>query len=321
MDEWESKGLIHWPRRGTAGGFPRRRAAEPFDPAERSLTVPDVWTDIDRINQAAKERLGYPTQKPEALLERIVGASSNEGDLVLDPFCGCGTAVIAAQKLKRSWIGIDITNLAIALVRNRIRDTFGEKRNDDGKLVPVVDFEIIGEPFDLSGAEALAAQDPYQFQWWALGLVDARPVEEKKGSDRGIDGRLYFFDEPSGERTKQIILQVKAGHTGPTHVRDLLGTVEREKADIGVLITLQEPTKAMRECAASAGFYETPIMGVQQRYPKIQLLTVGQLLLGARIDYPAQTSVTFKKAPRAKRNTHRQTALGQEQQAGDEGEQ
>ena len=138
------------------------------------------------------ERLGYPTQKPLALLERIISASSNEGDLVLDPFCGCGTAVIAAEKLKRNWIGIDITHLAMTLIKNRLLDSFGEES------MP----RVIGEPVSIPDAEALAAQDPRQFQWWALGLVGARPVEHKKGADRGIDGRLYFHDEAKG-KTKQ----------------------------------------------------------------------------------------------------------------------
>jgi hypothetical protein len=151
--------------------------------------------------------LGYPTQKPEALLERVIAASSNEGDVVLDPFCGCGTAIVVAEKLKRQWIGIDITHLAISLIRHRLRDAFGEASK----------YQVIGEPVSLPDAEDLAKNDPYQFQWWALGLVGARPVEQKKGADKGIDGRLYFHDEPKA--TKQIIFSVKAGHTSVARVR------------------------------------------------------------------------------------------------------
>src|SRR5204863_4862084 len=145
-----------------------------------------LWTDISPINSQAQERLGYPTQKPEALLERIIRSSTNEGNVVLDPFCGCGTAIAAAQKLDRKWIGIDITHLAITLIRSRLTDAFAGTAK----------YEVVGEPVSIPDAVALAAADPYQFQWWALGLVGARPVEEKKGADKGIDGRIYFHDAP-----------------------------------------------------------------------------------------------------------------------------
>jgi site-specific DNA-methyltransferase (adenine-specific) len=250
----------------------------------------NVWTDIDPINSRAAERLGYPTQKPEALLERIIQASSNEGDLVLDPFCGCGTAVAVAQKFHRRWIGIDITNLAITLIRHRLRDAYGE----DVKQT----YRVVGEPVSVADAEALAAEDPYQFQWWALGLVGARPVEQKKGADQGIDGRLFFHDEPAASaNTKQIVLSVKAGHSGPAHVRDLRGVVEREGAAIGVLISMQDPTQPMRTEAASAGFYHSP--GWNKNYPRLQLVTIANLLGGKGIDYPPGEKLTFKKAPKA----------------------
>jgi len=249
--------------------------------------VHELWSDIAPINPQAHERLGYPTQKPEALLERIIRASSNEGDLVLDPFCGCGTAVVVAQREGRRWIGIDITHLAITLMKHRLEDTFGEE----------VQYQVVGEPVSPPDAEALAAQDPYQFQFWALGLVHARPAEQHKGADQGIDGRIYFHDDPSGE-TRQIILSVKAGHTNAAHVRDLRGVVEREGAQIGVLITLQEATQPMRSEAAGAGFYTSP----WGNHPRLQILTVAELLAGRRIDAPPsqQVDVTFKKAPRAK---------------------
>ena len=248
--------------------------------------VGSIWTDIYPINAVAKERLGYPTQKPEGLLERIIQASSKEGDTILDPFCGCGTTIAVAQRLKCRWIGIDITHLAITLIKHRLQDVFGNQAN----------YEVIGEPVSLPDAETLAQQDPFQFQWWALGLIGARPVEEKKGADRGIDGRLYFHDERVGGKTKQIILQVKSGHVGPAYIRDLRGVIDREKAQIGVLITLQEPTKAMRAEAASAGFYESEGWG---KYPRLQILTIEELFQGKQIQYPPQTSTTFKKAPKA----------------------
>jgi DNA modification methylase len=253
------------------------------------VQIDDIWTDINALNPVARERLGYPTQKPEALLERIVAASSNKGDVILDPFCGCGTAVVAAEKLTRRWIGIDITHLAVALIKSRLQDIFGE---------PIAaTYDVIGEPTTIQDATELAHSDPYQFQWWALGLVGARPVDQKKGADRGIDGRIYFHDQPTGEKTRNIILSVKSGHLGVAQVRELIAVIEREKAEIGALISLEEPTKPMRAEAAAAGFYVSPW---RTKHPRLQLHTVKELLEGARIDYPpTRANVTFKKAPRA----------------------
>jgi DNA modification methylase len=252
----------------------------------------NVWDDISPINSQAQERLGYPTQKPEALLDRIIKTSSNEGDVVLDPVCGCGTAVVVAQRMKRRWIGIDITHLAVNLIKKRLRDAFGDQVTST--------YDVIGEPTTLEESEALAKENPMQFQWWALGLVHARPYEQKKGSDRGIDGRLYFHDDRSG-RTKQIILSVKAGHVQVAHVRDLRGTIEREKAEIGVLLCLEKPTKPMLHEAVEAGFYESTSWG---KFPRIQILTIEELLAGKTIDYPrGAADATFKRAPRAKSAT------------------
>ena len=248
------------------------------------VSLQDVWTDI-RPAQGA-ERLSYPTQKPLALLERIIRSSSNEGDTILDPFCGCGTATAAAQKLDRPWIGIDITQLAISLVRYRLRDSFGKNCR----------YDVIGEPTSLQDATALAEQDPYQFQWWALGLVEARPVEQKRGADQGIDGRLYFHDEGRGGKTKKIIFSVKAGHVTVSQIRDLVGVINREKAQIGVFLSLNPPTAPMRREAASAGFYKSP----WGNHPRIQLLTIGDLLGGKGVDYPHAADVTFKRAKRVR---------------------
>ena len=251
------------------------------------VPLQDVWTDIRPIGSQAAERLGYPTQKPIALLERIIQASSNEGATVLDPFCGCGTTIAAAQTLGRRWIGIDITHLAISLIRYRLGDSFGKDCR----------FELIGEPTSLPDATALAKQDPYQFQWWALGLVRARPVEQKKGADRGIDGRLYFHDEGKGGKTKQIIFSVKAGNVTVSQIRDLVGVINREQAQIGAFLSLEPPTSPMRQEAASAGFYESP----WGKHPRIQLLTIEDLLDGKSIDYPHQAAdMTFKKAQRVR---------------------
>ena len=253
----------------------------------QGVLLGNVWTDIDPINSRAQERLGYPTQKPEVLLERIVKASSNEGDLVLDPFCGCGTAIAVAEKLKRRWIGIDITYLAINLVQRRLRDSFGEQLNP---------YEIIGAPTDLQGAEALKEINPYQFEWWAVDLVNARPAKDhKKGADTGIDGYINFFDDKSGQ-AKQVIVQVKSGYIGVNHVRDLKGVLEREKAAIGALITLREPTKPMLTEAAATGFYESK--DFPGRYPRLQILTIAELLAGKKLEYPTHRVETFAKAER-----------------------
>lgn len=268
----------------TKNGKPRRRNfLSDYDGSE----VDNLWLDIHPLGQSQAEALGYPTQKPEALLERIIKASSNKGDLVLDPFCGCGTAIAVAEKLGRNWTGIDVTHLAITLMKHRLRDIFGEE----------VIYQVVGEPTTLPDAEALAEEDPYQFQWWALGLVGARPVEQKKGSDKGIDGRIYFHDEGEGGKTKQVIISVKAGHTNVAHIRDLRGVLEREKAEIGVLITMQEPTQPMRTEVATGEFYESP--GWKRNYPRLQILTISNLLDGKGIAMPPTqwVSKTFKKAP------------------------
>jgi DNA modification methylase len=250
-------------------------------------TIDNVWR-LPCLQPAAAERLGYPTQKPESVLERIILASSNEGDLLLDPFCGCGTAVAVSQRLKRRWIGIDITHLAINLIKNRMKDAFGAKAK----------YEIVGEPVSVADAEELAATKPYQFQYWALGLVPgARPAEIKKGADKGIDGRLYFHDEGESGKTKQVIFSVKAGQLHAPYVRDLRGVIDREKAELGVLISMQTPTQPMRAEAASAGFYDSP-WGT--KHPRLQLLTVEELLNGKRVDMPPTGDLrTFKKARKA----------------------
>ncbi|MCD6326045.1 restriction endonuclease [bacterium] len=259
----------------------------------KGAPMDDVW-DIPVINSQAKERLGYPTQKPEALLERIIKASSNEGDIVLDPFCGCGTTVAVAQRLNRRWIGIDITHLAVTLMKYRLEHTFGDEIRSE--------YDVIGEPVSLSGAMQLAKENPYQFQWWALGLLGARPVEEKKGADKGIDGRLYFHDEAKGGETKQIIFSVKSGHVTSSVMRDLRGVIEREGAEIGVLITMLDPTKDMRKEAAGAGFYESATW--QNRYLRMQILTIEDILRGKGVDCPplGRTNVTFTRAAKAKKS-------------------
>jgi site-specific DNA-methyltransferase (adenine-specific) len=288
MELWDRQGRIYFP--SSKDGRLRRKS---YVDELKGMPIQNLWTDIEPIGAHAQERLGYPTQKPEALLDRIIEASSKPGDLVLDPFCGCGTTVAAAERLGRNWIGIDITHLAIGLIKHRLRDQFGTAISSQ--------YKVVGEPVSLPDAETLAAEDPYQFQFWALGLVGARPapLQQKKGADKGIDGNIYFHDDPRG-KTKRIIISVKAGaNITPAMVRDLAGTITREKAEIGVLITFAKPTKPMRNEAASADFYSSPMGGL---HPRIQILTIEELLDGKVIDYPSGSqsiNKTFKKAPKA----------------------
>jgi len=217
--------------------------------------------------------------------------------LVLDSFCGCGTTIAVAERLKRRWIGIDITHLAISLMRHRLHDTFGPD------LTP---YEVIGDPKDLESARALAEQNRYQFEWWALGLVDARPAQDKrKGADRGVDGYINFFDDNSG-KAKTVVVQVKSGHVNAAHIRDLKGVLEREKAPIGVLITLEEPSRPMLQESAAGGFYE-PEHFPGHQYPRIQMLTIKELLEGKEAQYPRMApAATFKRAQRHRRSTEDQ---------------
>ena len=266
----------------------RRLPSQMADEESQGVRQDDVWS----IGRVPPVKQLFPTEKPRPLLERLIKASSNEGDVVLDPFCGCGTAVVSAQLMKRRWVGIDITHLAVNLIRHRLQDMFGSTIERE--------YSVVGEPVSLPDARALAAEDPYQFQWWALGLVGARPAAQKKGADKGIDGRIYFHDERNGAKTKQAILSVKAGRTGVQHLRDLRGVIDREGAQLGVLITMQDPTRDMRTEAASADFYKSP----WGQHPRLQLLTVEELLSGTRIDMPPPgASITFKRADKAEAPT------------------
>ncbi len=258
----------------------------------KGVAIQSLWEDIEALGPQEKERLGYPTQKPLALLERIIGASTNPGDVVLDPFCGCGTAIAAAQTLGRAWVGIDITHLSIALQKYRLEAMF-----------PGITFKVIGEPEDIGAARQLALDDRYQFQWWALSLIKAKPLggqegskAGKKGSDKGIDGVINFLD--GGASTLQrIIVQVKSGKVKSGDIRDLVGTVQRENAAIGVFITLEPPTQDMTREAVTAGYYHSQSWG--RDYPRIQILPVADLLHGAEVKMP-QAHGTFKQAQKAR---------------------
>jgi site-specific DNA-methyltransferase (adenine-specific) len=278
MEQWDREGRLYFPA-DREGRIRRKRFADEL----KGMPIQNLWTDITEINSQAQERLGYPTQKPLALLERIITAGSTEGETVLDPFCGCGTAVHAAQKLKRQWIGIDITHLAISLIEKRLRDAF-----------PGIQYEVHGTPKDLGGAVDLAMRDKYQFQWWAVSLVNAVPFAgKKKGADTGIDGLIYF--KPEGKATEKAMVSVKGGeHVGVAMVRDLAHVVDREKAKVGVLITLAEPTGPMKTEAVKVGFYET----LYGKYPKIQILTIAELFAGKQPNIPLVDPSAFKRAAR-----------------------
>ena len=286
LEELEKAGRIYWPSKGAVPRYKR------YLDEMQGIPLQDIWNDILPVSAHAAERLGYPTQKPLALLERIINASSNPGDIVADPFCGCGTAIAAAQKLGRKWIGIDITHLSIALQKYRLESMF-----------PDIQFKVRGEPGDISTARQLAQDDRYQFQWWALSLVRAKPLGSqedgktgKKGSDRGIDGVITFIDD-AYNKPKRVLVQVKSGRIKPGDVRDLRGTVERENAAIGVFITLETSSKEMITEAVSAGYYHSPGWNVD--YPRLQVLTIAELLRGASVQMPPQYG-TFKKPPRVR---------------------
>jgi site-specific DNA-methyltransferase (adenine-specific) len=276
LDALDRIGRVLWPAKG--GGVPQFKQYIDDMPG---VALQDIFNDIPPISAQSAERLGYPTQKPEALLERLIRSSSNEGERVLDPFCGCGTAVHAAQKLGRHWTGIDITHLAISLIEKRLSDAF-----------PGIAYDVHGTPKDLQGARALAAQDKYQFQWWAVSLVNAVPYGgRKKGADTGIDGHIYF--KPDGKTTEKAIVSVKGGDkVNVAMVRDLGHVVDREKAKIGVFVTLAEPTGPMKTEAVKAGFYETEY----GKYPKIQILTIKELFEGKKPAIPLVDPTAFKKA-------------------------
>lgn len=253
--------------------------------------IDDIWTDVMSVQSYSDERLGYPTQKPEALLERIIKASSNEGDLILDPFCGCGTTIAVAERLKRRWIGIDITWLSVDLMERRLKDSFG------AELSP---YTVEGAPKDVASAINLGDRDKYQFQWWAVTQIGARPYQgKKKGSDTGIDGVMYFEDDMTTGKQEKIMVQVKAGkHVASPHIRDLIGVLDREKAAIGVYISIEKPTKDMQDEARKAGVFES-ITG--KMYPRIQMLTIEEIMNGKQPDYPFRDFGGFTPFKRAER--------------------
>lgn len=262
MQQLIDKGRIVQTRPGTVPQVKRYLDEMPGVPAQ------DIWTDIPIINNRSKEALGYPTQKPLALLERIIRTSSNAGDVVLDPFCGCGTAIDAAERLERRWIGIDIAYPAIQVIEDRLR-----------RWAPSARYELTGIPYDELSARMLAEKDPYTFQQWAVGRCKGRP--SGKGADRGIDGVIIYHT--ARQEYGRAVVSVKAGrHLNPGMVRELVGVVQREQAEAGVFVCVDGPSKEMRTEAHRAGRVDLP--GGDR--PKIQIVTVKDLIAGPDLGIP-----------------------------------
>jgi DNA modification methylase len=257
LDALDELKLIYWPKRGSIPQFKRY-----FDES-KGVAAQDIITDIDPLSPHASEKMGYPTQKPIELLERIIKASSNPGDVVFDPFCGCGTTIYAAERTQRKWIGCDVAILAVRLIRERLTDRY--------HLTEGSQFEVKGVPNSVDSAQALFKTDPFQFQHWAVERVEGYPTAKKTG-DQGIDGKLYF---ETRDGLRDMVLSVKGGMVRPTDIRDLRGVLEREdNAELAGFISLQEPSKAMREEAERAGFYTYNGLN----YRRIQLLTIKEIV-------------------------------------------
>jgi len=275
LEELDSLNKLYF----TKTGKPRRKN---YLDDYRGTELDNIWDDIPPIGQKQSESLGYPTQKPIELLERIIESSSNEGDVVMDPFCGCGTAVVAAEKLGRSWIGIDITHLAISLIKKRLRDHF-----------PNVEFTTVGEPESVEAARELFKQSAFQFEAWAVSLLGGQPFKSKGGGDTGIDGLLYFKDYQG--KYYKIIIEVKGGGYQPKDVRALGRVLEREQAPLGVLLALEAPTSGMQSEAAALGKWKMP--GSNREYPVLQIVTIEDIFAKRYPNLP-DTSETLKKAKR-----------------------
>jgi len=246
MQKAYDEGLVVQTKLGTVPRFKR------YLDEQKGRLIDDVWTDIPPIGAQAAERMGYPTQKPLKLLERIISASSNPGDIVLDPFCGCGTTVEAAERLGRKWIGIDIALRAVDIIKERLDKNFAGKKIYIEK----------GEPNDLASALRLANSDEYDFQWWAVRKLGGRPPKgvRKKGGDKGVDGEILFREPGPDGAIKRCLVSVKANKGTPGAVRELYGTIVQEKAACGILVTAEKPSDGLRKVARDFGGDTHPLI-------------------------------------------------------------
>jgi len=293
--------------------FPKKAGGQPMYKQYIGGGVPyqDIWAyqpntrgtlynSDEHIDQDVKylegedEKLKYDTQKPVGLLERILVTSSDPGDTVLDPFCGCGTAVDAAQKLGRRWIGIDVTHIAIGMIEDRMRSGY-----------PGIEFETIGVPRDLASAERLAAEDKHQFQQWACWHVGGYP-RDKKGGDKGVDGWFNYLTDDG--KIAQGVISVKGGeHLNPGMVRDLGRVMERDHHKFGLFITAAMPTKGVRDEIESHPLIETQ----WGRFPAMQVVTIAQFFHGPKPQLPPLISPTKKAARVETRVSHQKGSQGE----------
>ncbi|EKU96702.1 DNA modification methylase [Leptolyngbya sp. PCC 7375] len=296
MERLDSEGRLHFTNKG---GIRLKRYLDEM----KGIPLQSLWDDISPINSQAKERLGYPTQKPEALLQRIIEVATNEGDVVLDAYCGCGTTVAAAQKLNRHWIGIDITYQSIGLIMKRLTVSHGRSVIDSVK--------VAGVPKDMESAIALANREDdrvrKEFEKWAIQTYSKNRavVNSKKGADRGVDGFLLFLEDHGGEYGR-VIFQVKSGKVSSRDIRDLYGTMNREEACMGVFITLKPPTSAMLKEAKQYGLYDNKINS--ESYPVVDIVSVEGLLAGERLSVPMALEV-FKVLPKIADKSHKQLSI------------
>ncbi|WP_037460637.1 site-specific DNA-methyltransferase [Sinorhizobium fredii] len=287
MENARQAGLIH---QSAPGRVPRLKR---YLDEQRGMPLGDVWSDIPPLNSQARERLGYPTQKPVRLLDRLIKAMTDEGDVVLDPFCGCGTTVAAAQKSQRHWIGIDVAYHAIKVIEERL-----------AALTGGAEYALGGIPRDFAGAVRLAQRDKYQFQWWANYLVGVQALKEvRKGPDKGIDGQMYFMNGPRG--WGRILTSVKGGqHVGAKDVREFKAVIERERAEMGLFICLNQGTREMKAESASFGFIET----AHGHLPRLQIVAVEEWFRGVRPVLPSLGHVSrdfFESENRQKKSKAR----------------
>jgi site-specific DNA-methyltransferase (adenine-specific) len=286
LEELWTQGMILKKQDGT----PRLDGRKVFLDEKKGKPLGSIWDDIERIGNTSGERLGYPTQKPEALLERIIAASTNEGDTILDTYCGCGTTVAVAQRLKRKWIGIDITYQSISLILRRLESQYGKD-----VLTNII---LNGIPQDMASARALALKQDdrvrKEFEKWAvLTYSNNRAIiNDKKGGDKGIDGTGFFLT--NRDTNAKVVFQVKSGNVGRGDISKFNNDRTREGAELGIFLTLQPPTQGMKDEASAAGFYEHTLMG--RTYPHIQVVTIQEIVeQNKRLDIPMSLEV-LKKA-------------------------